>query len=94
MPAAASISSLASFVPKLTKPYLEATADLEAIAVSEHQIKKEAMNGFDRPGYCFYGDKSAFQVSYVYALPDTLSTCRMLREGGNGVVLEVRSEQS
>ena len=33
-----------------------------------------------------------FQVSYVYALPDTLSTCRMLREGGNGIVLEVGTE--
>ena len=83
---------MGSFIPRQTKPYLEVTADLEAIAVSEHEIKKEAMNGFDRPGYCFYGDRSVFRVSYVYALPDSLSTCRMLREGGNGVVLEVGIE--
>lgn len=82
--------SLGSILPRQTKPYIEAAAETEETTlVSEHQIKKEAMNGFDRPGYCFYGDQVFFQTGKEYPLPDTLSTCRMLREGGNGVVLEV-----
>ena len=87
------IPSLDRLYPSQTKPYLEAKAEIEkSIVVSELQIKKEATNGFDRPGHCFFGDQALFRVAEKYPLPDSLSTCRVLREGGNGVVLEVRNE--
>ena len=85
-------STLGRVVPKQTKPYIEAAAAMEeALLVPEHEIKKEAMNGFDRPGHCFYGNQVSFQLGMKYPLPDTLSTCHVLREGGNGTVLEVNS---
>ena len=42
------VSTLGSFFPKFTQPYQEAAAEAEqAIMVSEHHIKKQAINGFD-----------------------------------------------
>ena len=85
-------TGLGRLVPKQTKPYIEAAAAMdEAVLVSELEIKKEAMNGFDRPGYCFYVDQMSFQMGRKYPLPDTLSTCHTLQEGGNGTILEVIS---
>ena len=79
--------------PSQTKSYLDAKAETEeSVAVSELQLKREAVKGFDIPGHCFYGDRAPFQVTAKYPLPDSLSSCRVLREGGNGVVLEVRNE--
>ena len=87
------IPSSRRLYPSQTKPYVDTKAETEeSVAASELQLKKEAVKGFDIPGHCFYGDRTPFQVTEKYPLPDSLSTCRVLREGGNGVVLEVRNE--
>ena len=83
-------SNVGRIVPKQAKAYVEAaTAVEDAMPVSEHEIKREAMNGFDRPGHCFYGDQVLFQVGMKYTLPDKLPNCHILKEGGNGTVYEV-----
>ena len=69
---------------------MEAAAAVEdAMLVSEHEIKREAINGFDRPGHCFYGDQVLFKMAMKYTLPDKLPNSHILREGGNGTVYEV-----
>ena len=62
---------------------------LEAAAAVDlrTQLKREAMNGLDRPGHCFYGDKVLLQMAMKYTLPAKFPN--ILREGGNGTVYEV-----
>ena len=55
----------------------------------EQAVKKIATESFNRPGTCFFGDGTVFVAGSVYPLPDSLSSCRILKEGGNGIVLKV-----
>jgi hypothetical protein len=60
--------------------------------VIEQQVKKHALEAYDKSGYCFYASGERFKVGVIYVLPDAMGSARILREGGNGTILEVLFE--
>ncbi|XP_019853723.1 PREDICTED: uncharacterized protein LOC109583020 isoform X2 [Amphimedon queenslandica] len=60
--------------------------------VSSEKIKHHTLAGHDTPGYCIYSEGKSFIMGEVYTVPTELPHTRVIREGGNGLILEVTFE--
>ncbi|XP_019860847.1 PREDICTED: uncharacterized protein LOC109589166 [Amphimedon queenslandica] len=81
-----------SSVYDTTKSTAGGIRPLGVTTANEQQIKRQALEAFDTAGQCFYGDNIKFFSGKVYTQPNALPGARVLREGGNGLILEIYYE--